>query len=175
MSKKAQHISAEIDKLTNSIENATTGDSFNTLVVILQNKDLKTVAKSKGWLFDWKSEFMKHDRDVYKLTIDNNIDIVQGLISISEKTDHIYINLIESSPFNIGKNKVYLGVPGNLFAFACRLSFHRGFEGYVSFTSKSNLVKHYEETLGAKVIGGNLMVIDSVNASKLMNKYFNNK
>ncbi len=100
---------------------------------------------------------------------------MQGLISITEKTDHIYINLVESAPFNIGKNKVYLGVPGNLFAFSCRLSFHRGFEGYVSFTSKSNLVKHYEETLGAKVIGGNLMVINSVNASKLMNKYFNNK
>lgn len=102
MSKKAQHISVEIDKLTNPIENATTGDSFNTLVVILENKDLKTVAKSNGWLFDWKSEFQKHDRDVYKLAIDNKINIMQGLISITEKTDHIYINLIESAPFNIG-------------------------------------------------------------------------
>lgn len=129
MNKKTQHISAEIDKLINSIENATTSDSFNTLGIILENKDLKTVAKSKGWLFDWKSEFQKHDRDVYKLTIDNNIGIVQGLISITEKTDHIYINLIERAPFNIGKNKVYLGVPGNLFAFACRLSFHRASKG----------------------------------------------
>jgi hypothetical protein len=40
------------------------------------------------------------------------------------------MHLIESAPFNKGKNKVYAGVPGNLVAFACKLSFQRGFEGY---------------------------------------------
>ena len=82
------------------------------------------------------------------------------------------MHLIESAPFNIGKNKVYVGVPGNLVAFACRLSFQRGFEGYLSFLSKTNLINHYEKSLGAIHVGGNLMVINTNAALKLTNKYF---
>jgi hypothetical protein len=59
------------------------------------------------------------------------------------------MNLIESAPFNIGKNKTYLGIPGNLVAFVCKLSFQRGGEGYVSFLSMTKLIEHYEKSLGA--------------------------
>ena len=82
------------------------------------------------------------------------------------------MHLIESAPFNKGKDKVYAGVPGNLVAFACKLSFQRGFEGYLSFLSKTNLINHYEKTLGAIHVGGNLMIINTVAALKLINKYF---
>jgi hypothetical protein len=47
----------EIDKLTNSIENVVTGDSFPTDVLLLSQKDLKSISKSKDWRFDWKKEF----------------------------------------------------------------------------------------------------------------------
>jgi hypothetical protein len=67
-----------------------------------------------------------------------------------------------------------MGVPGNLFAFVCRISFHRGFDGYVSFTSKTRLIEHYEKTLGAENVGGHLMVINTESALKLINKYFKN-
>ena len=50
------------------------------------------------------------------------------------------MHLVESAPFNKGKSKAYSGVPGNLVAFACRLSFQRGYEGNVSFISKRNLL-----------------------------------
>ena len=82
------------------------------------------------------------------------------------------MHLIESAPFNKGKNKVYTGVPGNLVAFACKLSFQRGFEGYLSFLSKTNLIDHYEKTLGAINAGGQLMVINTAAALRLTNKYF---
>ena len=59
------------------------------------------------------------------------------------------MHLVESAPFNKGKIKVYRGVPGNLVAFACKLSFQRGHEGNVSFFSKTQLVQHYIDTLGA--------------------------
>ena len=39
-------------------------------------------------------------------------------MSFEDKGDHIFINLVENAPFNIGKKKLYEGVPGNLFAFA---------------------------------------------------------
>jgi len=80
-------------------------------------------------------------------------------VSLEVKSDNVYMHLIESAPFNIGKDKAYIGVPGNLVAFACKLSFQRGGEGYVSFLSKTKLIEHYEKCLGAIHFGGHNMVI----------------
>jgi hypothetical protein len=172
MVKKSQYIDIEIDKLTNSLENVITGDSFPTDIVMTDINDFKSITKKEGWLFDWKAEFKKPDRDVYKLTIVNNQTVIQGLISLFVNIDHVYMHLIESAPFNKGKDKVYVGVPGNLVAFACKLSFQRGFQGYLSFLSKTNLINHYERTLGAAHVGGNLMIINTISALRLINKYF---
>ncbi len=162
-------VNIEIDKLTNSIENALTGDSFVTEVSLLATEDLKSI---KGWEFDWVAEFKKSDRDIYKLTIVNNTNIIQGLISVAVKQDHVFVHLIENAPFNKTKNKVYVGVAGNLVAFACRLSFQRGCEGYVSFIAKTKLVDHYTSTLGAAHIRNGLMVIATESALRLTNRYF---
>jgi hypothetical protein len=51
------------------------------------------------------------------------------------------MHLIESAKFNKGKNKIYIGVPGNLVAFACKLSFDKGYDGYLAFDAKTVLVK----------------------------------
>jgi hypothetical protein len=172
MSKNLQYIDIEIDKLTNSLENIITGDSFPTDIVLANSSDFNSITKKEGWLFDWKAEFKKPDRDVYKLTIVNNQSVIQGLVSLTVRTDHVYMHLIESAPFNRGKEKVYAGAPGNMFAFACKLSFQRGYEGYLSFLSKTNLIEHYAKTLGAMHVGGLLMVINTSAALKLINKYF---
>ena len=162
----------EVDKLTNSIENVITGDSFPTDITIITAADLKNVTKKNGWQFDWKIEFKQPAKDVYKLTIVNNQSIIQGLISLEVKYDHVYMHLVENAPFNKGKTKIYAGVPGNLVAFACKLSFQRGNEGNVSFFSKTQLVQHYIDTLGATHFGGRIMIIDTNAALKLINKYF---
>jgi len=164
-----------IDKLTNSIENILTGDSFATEISVLSKEDLKLVGINKGWMFIWKDEFKMPARDVFKLTIVGNSKIIQGLISVEVKFDHVYIHLIESAPFNKSKSKVYAGVPGNLVAFACKLSFQRGHEGNVSFVSKTQLIDHYIETLGAIHFGGRIMIIETNAALKLINKYFQHK
>ena len=164
-----------VDKLTNSIENVITGDSFATEISILSGNDLKSVSKTNDWLFNWKEEFKEPAREVYKLTIVNNPDIIQGLISLEVKEDHVYMHLVESAPFNKGKTKVYIGVPGNLVAFACKLSFQRGHEGNVSFLSKTQLVDHYINTLGAIHLGGRVMIIETQAAFKLISKYFLNQ
>lgn len=164
-----------IDKLSNSIENVVTGDSFATDITLITAADLKTVIKKNGWQFDWKLEFKQPQRDVYKLTIVNNQAIIQGLISLEIKSDHVYMHLVESAPFNKGKTKIYSGVPGNLVAFACKLAFQRGHEGNVSFFSKTQLIQDYVDTLGAMHVGGRIMIIDTVAALKLINKYFPNE
>jgi hypothetical protein len=162
----------EVDKLTNSIQNVITGDSFSTDISIISAEDLKNVTKKSGWQFDWKMELKQPERDVYKLTIVNNQSIIQGLISLEVKSDHVYMHLVENAPFNKGKAKIYAGVPGNLVAFACKLSFQRGNEGNVSFFSKTQLVQHYIDTLGATHFGGRVMIIDTSAALQLINKYF---
>jgi len=82
------------------------------------------------------------------------------------------MHLVESAPFKKGSTKMYSGVPGNLVAFACKLSFQRGHEGNVSFISKTQLIAHYEKTLGAMHFGGRVMIIETPSALKLINRYF---
>ena len=164
-------VEIEIDKLTNSLENVVSGDIFDTDVIQLFSKDTRQINKT-DWQFNWQGQLKLANREVYKLVIKDNLKIIQGLISLSDKGDHIYMNLIESVRFNKGKTKIYAGVPGNLVAFACKLAFQRGHEGIVSFLSKSQLVQHYIDTLGALHIGGRLMIIDNNAALKLLHKYF---
>lgn len=166
------YLGIEIDKLTNSIVNTISGDSFPTDVHPVVKGDLKNATRKNGWLFNWTGEYKLTDRRVFKLTIRNNPDIIQGLLSVSDYKDHYYIHLIESAPFNLGKNKLYEGVPGNLFAFACKSSWDKGYQGFVSFTSKTKLIEHYEKILGATHIGGHRMVIFPQEALKLIKKYF---
>ena len=161
-----------VDKLTNSIQNTISGDSFPTKVVNIQKEDLKYVTTSKGWVFDWKVEFANKLRNVYKLTIVNNPQIIQGLLSVSIEEDHVYMHLLENAPFNIGKNKLYDGVAGNLVAQACKISFEHGFGGFIAFTAKSKLIDHYKKALGAHRLGSNRMIIPTDSASKLVNLYF---
>ncbi|MEO8210853.1 MAG: hypothetical protein ABI840_09835 [bacterium] len=142
-------IEIKIDRLINSIINVFTGDIFDTEIEEVSKKDIKLL--KSNWNFDWIKEY--HLTEVYKLTIKNNPNIIQGLIGLIEIYDNIRVNLVENASFNIGKNKIYEGVAGNLFAFACKVSFERGHEGNISFISKSNLISHYEETIGAKRIG----------------------
>ncbi|MEO6136861.1 MAG: hypothetical protein ABIP35_17030 [Ginsengibacter sp.] len=161
-----------IDKLTNSIENVQSGDSFPTEISLLTSLELKSIKLKNGWRFNWGAEVKIPEREVYKLTISNNPNIIQGIVSLEVNPDHVYMHLIESAPFNIGTRKTYLGVPGNLVAFACKLSFQRGGEGYVSFVAKTKLINHYIETLGAACFHGQLMVINTESALKLINNYF---
>lgn len=163
-----------IDKLTNSIENINSGDSFPTEVSLLKSEELKKITKVNGWLFNWKVEFKKPQCEIYKLTISNNPNIIQGLVSLEVKSDHVFMHLIESAPFNVGKNKTYLGVPGNLVAFACKLSFQRGNDGFISFVAKTQLIEHYKKSMGAINIGAQLMIIDNKAALNLIGKYFKN-
>lgn len=124
-----------IDKLTNSIENTQTGETFDTEIVRLTEKELKLISKA-DWQFNWKKEIKDATKEVYKLSTVSNAAIIQGLISIEYKQDHIFMHLVESAKFNKGKTKVYIGVPGNLVAFACKVSFDKGHEGFVAFDSK---------------------------------------
>ncbi|MBX3163775.1 MAG: hypothetical protein KF900_04795 [Bacteroidetes bacterium] len=168
---KRQSVDIEIDKLTNSIENAVTGEKFETEFSRVSSKEIK----KKDWLFDWHKELKDKSVEVYKMTTVENKNIIQGIISMRKETDFVFVSLVESAGFNRGKDKMYMGVGGNLFAFACKRSMEFGFNGCVSFISKTLLMEHYNKTLGATRALGQRMVILDTEAEILINQYFKNK
>lgn len=143
-----------------------TGEVFDTEVVRSASVDAKQIKKGE-WQFNWHKEL----KDKAKETV-NNPTIIQGLFSIEDKHDHIFMHLIESAKFNKGKQKVYLGVPGNLVAYACKLSVDKGYEGFLAFDAKSVLIKHYEQMLHATHFSGLRMFIEPGAALKLISQYF---
>ncbi len=165
-------VDIEIDRLTNSIINALSGDVFDTEFHKVSKKEIK----KKDWIFDWHLELEKKESEVYKMTIKDNVNIIQGLISITFIPDekYVFINIVENAKFNRGKDKIYIGVGGNLFAFACKKSMELGFEGYVGFVAKTSLISYYGETLGAEIGLGQRMGISAEAAKKLVNQYFKN-
>jgi hypothetical protein len=167
--RKEIELDFEVDKLTNSIENAISGEVFDTL--ISQVTDFKKISKA-DWFFNWQTEIKDKSRSVFKLTTLNNLTVIHGLISFTDKGDHIFMDLIESAKFNKSKNKLYRGVAGNLVAYACKTAFEKGYDGVVSFVAKTQLIDHYTLTLGAKVFSGNRMFIDTREAYILTTKYF---
>ena len=116
---KTNLLDFEIDKLTNSIENTLTGEVFETEIKEITLNEKRLIKKSH-WIFDWNLELKAADRRVFKLTTVNNSDIIQGLICFEDKKDHIFLHLLESAKFNKGRQKIYVGVAGNLVAFACQ-------------------------------------------------------
>ncbi len=161
-----------IDKLTNSIENSISGESFPTIISLV-NADNKRNIKKSEWVFDWHKEFKNSGNEIYMLTTSSNPSIIQGLICLTDKKDHIFMHLIESAKFNKGRKKLYRGVAGNLIAFACKMAFDKKYDGVVSFIAKTQLIDHYKQTLGATQFGGsNRMYIDTNEARMLVNQYF---
>ena len=65
-----------------------------------------------------------------------------------------------------------MGVPGNLVAYACKLSVDKGYEGFLAFDAKSVLIKHYEQSLNATHFRGLRMFIEPNAALRLISQYF---
>jgi hypothetical protein len=156
--------------LTGTIQDALTGEAFGSSITCIASTKRQQI-KAADWLFDWHSELCRRDRMVFKVELLHDRSKVQGLVSIADKKDHIFMHLIESAAWNKGKNKLYCGVAGNLVACACKLSFELKYDGIVSFIPKTQLVDHYQKTLGAKLFGPNRMFIDTREALTLTKHY----
>jgi len=162
----------EIDKLTRSLEDAQTGATLLTEILSLEKADLKIISKKLGWKFNWKAELIATEKQVYKLILQNQPEAIQGLVAFTIDIDHVFMNLIETAPHNYGQCKKYYGVMGNLVAFGCKLSFEKGFEGCMAFIAKTKLIPHYEKELGAELLWGQRMSIETNASINLINRYF---
>ena len=165
---RSKVVNIEIDKLTNSIVNARSGLVFCTEFHSVSKKEIK----KQDWTFNWNIELNDKNSEVYKITIKENITIIQGLVSFSYEDQYVFINLVENAKFNKGRDKLFEGVGGNLFAFACLQSFERGFGGFVGFNAKTALIPYYQQKLGAELAFGQRMFINNTAALKLIKQYF---
>jgi hypothetical protein len=168
---KKREIDIEIDKLTNSKVNILTGDVLQTEFHPVSKKEVK----KKDCFFDWHSELVNKETDVYKMIIKDNETIIQGLISVQVDNGFVSVNLVENAKFNRGKKKMDAGVGGNMFAFACLKSKELGLGGYVGFVAKTSLIEYYNKALGAQLALGQRMYIGEESAEKLINQYFKKK
>ena len=75
-------------------------------------------------------------------------------------------------PLNKIKDKIYFGVPGNLVAYACKVSLEKGYQGFLAFDAKTALIKHYQESLYATHFRGLRMFIETEAALRLISQYF---
>jgi hypothetical protein len=147
----------------------------------LSQKDMKKYGiykasrrKTDGWDFDWH-EPLKQGFQVFALFVDREPSVVQGLIALKPNLDptclFIEVAIIESAPKNKVRNlkRNYSGVGEHLMAFACRLGFMHGFDGYVHFKSKTTTVTFYEK-IGAKHIGNGVMYLNTHGASTIIRR-----
>lgn len=156
-----------IDELTDCLKRRKDGTTVET-----EYRKLETPIKKKdfsGWKFNWSTP-QKNGYDVYELFLKGNSEI-EGRIALTLKPGYVEVDVIESNPKNIGSKGEYIGVGGHLFAIACLISFNNGYEGYVAFTAKTNLIDHYIKSLGANVLSGQRLCIEESAARELVNKY----
>lgn len=156
-----------IDKITDCLIDTRTGEKVET-----EYRMRKTPIRPleyKGWRFDW-SLTEKNGYHIYELFLEGD-DIVQGRISVKVDGGVADVDIVETAPHNYGRTGIYEGVGAHLFAIACQVSFDAGYDGFVAFTSKSDLVEYYKEKLNAEVFRDRRMYIDEDAAQDLLDKY----
>ena len=149
-------------------------DNVKVRAVIKEIKYSKN--EFKKWLFDW-SKTEKKGYKILALYVEGD-NRIQGAISIRENPQNmsIEIDIVESAPFNSSynkkvKDKEYNEVGICLFTEVCKRSFDLGYDGYVEFIAKSNLVKYYMDNMRAIPIDTQRMYINSSGARWLIEKY----
>lgn len=167
-------LSIEIDDFTPCLVDKKSGKIVDTRYSIAKESELNGL-KKYGWNFNWLDDSLK-DSTVYKLTLEND-NSIQGLVAVTDfpRDNALYINIAESAPHNMGKDKKYEGVGGHLFAIAAKESFDKGYGGFLFLDAKNTeLVKYYHDKFGATLLGmphPYRMFIDEQKAQELLKIY----
>jgi len=125
------------------------------------------------WKFDWKSLYEEKSQ-IFKLEYEEEI---QGLLKMTKVDEGYYeMSNLELSPENYGTKGKINKVAGCLIAYGCLLSFqlNKGnYKGYLAFSSKGELIQHYEKHYYAELVYREKMIISPKNGKKLIKKYLN--
>lgn len=175
---KNYEIEIVIDEITPCLldsKNSTYVDTNYEIIKPISRAVAAQMQKYENWKFDWSDPDLQ-DCQIYALYVDGS-NATQGLIACREYKSkgstlgYIEVALAESNPKNVGEDGIYKGVGAHLFSIASRLSFDLGYEGYVTFISKTDLVEHYIKTLKAEVLFDRTMQLTSKASKYLVEMY----
>ncbi len=136
----------------------------------------KLPLKKDGWKFDWNKLIKEKNSETYILRLKKSTKNIEGILQLKMEYGMLIMEVIEIAPHNLGSsNKRFDYVAGCLIAFGCRRSFSlKGpYKGFLTFTSKTNLIELYKTKYGANQALGQRMFIDDINGLKLIKKYLN--
>lgn len=147
-------------------------------MINLETQDIKVKKDDfKNWIFDWYNQ--SNESDVIRaLKVKNTLEVI-GLIGFTneEHNKAIYVDLIEASPINNPKNKIfkgkkeYFGIGGCLLVEAIKESYKKGYGGFIYFDAKTELIEYYKKEFEARLIGSQKMAIFEKEAEILYEKY----
>ena len=155
-----------------NILDAINGELVKSEIVAPDTKALPL--KKDGWNFNWRQ--LSKNGTIYVLRTIDSPENIEGALCLRNEYEMLIMDALELAPHNIGRaNKRYDYVAGCLIAFACRESFkiQGEYQGFLTFVSKTNLIKWYSEKYGAELALGQRMFIDWENGEKLIDKYLN--
>ncbi len=142
-------------------------------IVGLISLALKNELPRTMWKFDWISLYTKNAQ-IFKLEYEREI---QGLLKMTQVDEGFYeMSNLELSPENYGSNGKISNVAGCLIAYGCLLTFQLNegsYKGHLAFTSKGELIPHYEKHYYAELVYREKMIIFPPNGKKLIKEYLN--
>lgn len=162
----------ELDGLVPCLEDAKTGERFDTTVhKITDRSALRQFNEKNGWFIDWNR--VPQDCTVCALTLKND-DAVQGMVAyrIDHNNSAAFCHWVVSAPHNRGKDKQFTGVGGHLFAVIADASEKAGYGGFLygQATSKE-VLEYYKDVFGATQLDGLRFFIDEEAAHRILETY----
>jgi len=142
--------------------------TLDHIIEQLAKEDYKWLSDSDEFHFDWKAE---RKNETYKIHLKSEEDIL-GVMALKDSPEElrIHLNLIEVGATNIGQSKIIEHIVGCLIAFACRIAFEKGYDGFLSLQPKTNLIQLYQNKYGFKLYG-RLLAVEYNSSKLLIDKY----
>ncbi|RMG26525.1 MAG: hypothetical protein D6730_08930 [Bacteroidetes bacterium] len=152
------------------------GETAAVVEAIIEQADQTDMPLRKdGWQFKWQKLCKVEGALFYKVVTLKEPQKVEGLMMLTLMFgEMLYMNNIEVSPWNYSSNGKYENIAGCLLAYACYKSFELGrgnYLGFLSFDSKTKLIKLYQRKYGAIHASGHKMFFDPAGGKALISKY----
>lgn len=134
------------------LRNLKENEKIEARIDLITSKELKSIQRNEEFEFDWNQE---KGHEIYKLYRTDTEEIL-GLMSVvnAPVAVAVEIKLLEVGKTNRGSHKEIDRIAGCLIAWACRLSFQRGYHGWIKLIAKTDLIPHYKKRYGMIQIGG---------------------
>ncbi|MCB9236048.1 MAG: N-acetyltransferase [Bacteroidia bacterium] len=133
------------------IVETSTGIKHSVEVLPVESEDFRSIKKER-YFFNWKEERLF---EIRKLCLAGSNDIL-GLISfeVIPREWRIHIRLLTVSKENMGKDKRYEKIAGNLLAHVARIAVREyGEMACISLKPKTLIASHYMKKYGMRVTG----------------------